>query len=74
MSFSFWSDEDRLFVPRMLGWSINFKFIAKKLGWINAPSTETLGEDVVHADSDRPSVDREERLRRSIEQSRLEDK
>ena len=40
MSFSFWSDEDRLFVPRLLGWSINFKYIAKKLGWIKTTAPE----------------------------------
>ncbi len=72
MSFSFWSDEDRLFVPRMLGWSINFKFIAKKLGWIrstvvDAPQQNEEGPRSVEPES------REDRLKRAVERSRTED-
>jgi len=71
MSFSFWSDEDRLFVPRLLGWSINFKFIAKKLGWIKPSASEI--EPPTHQDPETSSETREERLRRAIERSRSED-
>jgi len=71
MSPSFWSDENRLFVPRLLGWSINLKYVAKRLGWIK---TET---DLAETDRSRlqeaPSESsREERLRRAIEDSRTE--
>ena len=70
MNFSFWSDEDRLFVPRMLGWSINFKYIAKRLGWIKASPVDAAppASEEIQA----PSESREERLRRAIERSRSE--
>ena len=71
MSFSFWSDEDRLFVPRLLGWSINFKFIARKLGWIKTPAGED--EPAASENLETPPESREERLRRAIERSRSED-
>ena len=71
MNFSFWSDEDRLFVPRLLGWSINFKFIAKKLGWIKTPTPEI--EPPATDETETSSETREERLRRAIERSRSED-
>ena len=71
MSFSFWSDEDCLFVPRLLGWSINFKFIAKKLGWIKPSASEI--EPPTHQDPETSSETRKERLRRAIERSRSED-
>jgi len=71
MSFSFWSDEDRLFVPRMLGFSINFKYIAKKLGWIKSARTEP--ESPPSDETSRPPETREDRLRRAIERSRAED-
>jgi hypothetical protein len=71
MNFSFWSDEDRLFVPRLLGWSINFKYIAKKLGWIKTSTSEA---ELPAPDEPEPSSEtREERLRRAIERSRSED-
>jgi len=70
MSFSFWSDEDRLFVPRMLGWSINFKYIAKKLRWIKPQAIETESPELGEAQTSAES--REDRLRRAIERSRFE--
>ena len=71
MNSSFWSDEDRLFVPRLLGWSINFKFIAKRLGWIKTPSPAAPQESVEAAPSGET---REARLRRAVERSRSEDR
>ena len=72
MSFGFWSDEDRLFVPRLLGWSINFKFIAKRFGWIKPTSESSSPEDDPQIES--APANREERLRQAIEDSRYEDK
>ena len=71
MNFSFWSDKDRLFVPRLLGWSINFKYIAKKLGWIKPPVHEA--EPAGPEEHEASSETREDRLRRAIDRSRHED-
>ena len=67
---SFWSDEDRWFVPRALGfgYSLNLKYLAKRLGWIRRPA------DIPPSD-ERPSPEaetREVRLRRQIESSKYE--
>jgi len=73
MRLSFWSDENRLFVQRRigLGWSVNFKYIARKLGLVkdsprlineNKPKSETSAES--HQD----------RLRKQIEASKYEEK
>ena len=70
MNSSIWSDEDRLFVPRLLGWSINFKYIAKKLGWIKVAAPE--GELSPSDEPELTSESREDRLRRAIERSRTE--
>lgn len=75
MRLSFWSDEDRWFVPRALGlgYSLNLKYVAKRLGWIKPSAnpaearSETLG--------DAPQIEtesREDRLRKQIEASRFE--
>jgi hypothetical protein len=76
MSPSFWSDEDRWFVPRTfgLGYSLNLKYVAKRLGWIKSPQPpEATGPNrSEHADSERPSS-REDRLRERIEASKYED-
>jgi len=77
MNFSFWSDEDRLFVPRLLGWSINFKYIAKKLGWIKPSPTNAPADgarDDSAASEDASPMTREERLRRAADASRYEDR
>ncbi len=75
MASSLWSDEERWFVPRRfgLGYSINLKYVAKRLGWIRAstadgPETHEPVEEEPRAES------REERLRRQIEASKYEDK
>ena len=70
MNLSFWSAEDRLFVPRLLGWSINFKFIARKLGWIKSVMSETEPDE--SNEPKLPSESREDRMRRAIERSRSE--
>ena len=70
MNFSFWSDEERLFVPRLLGWSINFKLIARKLGWIK-PRMDLIRPPGYEGD-EASSESRVDRLRRAIEQSRHE--
>ena len=76
MNFSFWSDEDRWFVPRAfgLGYSLNFKYLAKKLGWIKPSVNDTAHE----ASADHGEVDEsasgEDRLRKAIEESRFEDR
>ena len=72
MSPSFWSDENRFLVPRLGGWSINFKFVAKKLGWIKTQAAHTDNATPVN-DGAEPQ-DREERLRKAIEESRYEDR
>ena len=68
--FNLWSDEDRLFIPRLLGWSINFKYIARKLGWVKPLAATPSAADRPEQQEPRTS---EDRLRRSIERSRYED-
>jgi len=72
MRLSFWSDEDRWFVPRAfgLGYSLNLKYVAKRLGWIKTRAEETAAEH------DQPTAvpkTREQRLREQIEASKYED-
>lgn len=71
MTFSFWSDEDRLFVSRHLGlgWSVNFKYIARKLGLIkNSPQPNSEDEKET-----APGLKGgEDRLREQIEASKYE--
>jgi hypothetical protein len=76
MKWSFWSDEDRWFVPRAfgLGYSLNLKYVAKRLGWIKPTSGETPAAE--HDRTEPPtdvSSTREERLRERIESSKYED-
>jgi len=72
MKLNLWSDEERLFIPRIGGWTINFKHIARKLGWVKPVP---LGEEAEKTDLpvDAPETS-EERLRRSVENSRFEDR
>ena len=76
MRLSFWSDEERWFVPRAfgLGYSLNLKYVAKRLGWIR-PAPEEAPE--TERDRTEPPGDvsrtREERLRERIESSKYED-
>ena len=72
MKLNLWSDEDRLFIPRIGGWSINFKHIARKLGWVKALP---LKSDAVNPDlADETPETSEDRLRRSVERSQFEDR
>lgn len=73
MAFSFWSDEDHLFVARRIGfgWSINFNYIARKLGLIKGASHSIDKE----APKSEPSAESQQnRLRRQIETSKYEEK
>ena len=72
MKLNLWSDEERLFIPRIGGWTINYKHIARKLGWVKPLP---LGKEAEEMDSpvDAPETS-EERLRRSVERSRFEDR
>ena len=71
MSPKLWSDEDRLFIPRMGGWTINFKHVARKFGWVKTPPAKVKAVD---ADVVEESAENQEaRLRRSVRRSRFED-
>jgi hypothetical protein len=75
VSFSFWSDEDRWFVPRAfgLGYSLNLKYVAKRLGWIKTPVVGSASaSDLPPAERAEPKT-REARLREQIESSKYED-
>ncbi len=78
MKLSFWSDEERLFVQRRIGfgWSLNFKFIAKKLGLIKStsPRDSEGGSHPEQSGEKREQESRAERLKRQIEDSRYEDR
>ena len=73
MNFSFWNDEDRLFVSRRigLGWSINSKYIARRLGLVKE-SPQLTGEQAPK--SETTLENREDRLRKQIEASKYENK
>jgi hypothetical protein len=75
MNVSFWSDENRWFVPRRLGfgYSFNFKYMAKKLRWIKPTATDDASAEADATQNDLPETP-EERLRRSIDDSRYEDR
>jgi len=71
MKLNLWSDEERLFIPRIGGWTINFKYLARKLGWVKTQVSPKPAEDTDgSADAAETS---EDRLRRSVERSRFED-
>ena len=72
MKLSFWSDEDRLFVFWGLGASLNFKFVAKKLGFIKTPSSSASTEEITQPE--RNSHSPTDRLRKHIEASKYEEK
>jgi len=71
MPLNLWSDEDRLFIPRLGGWTINFKYIARKLGWIKPadPSTDLEEPGDTASLPETP----EERLKKAVDRSRYED-
>ncbi|MEN6368222.1 MAG: hypothetical protein ABFD77_00800 [Thermotogota bacterium] len=74
MNLSLWSDEDRWFVPRTfgLGYSLNLKYVVKRLGWIKTSTPPELtaptraGEGPAHPES------RQDRLRRQADESKYE--
>lgn len=69
MSCNLWSDEDRLFIPRIGGWTINFKSIARRLGWIKpSPLNQEAEKTGLPVNASETA---EERLRRSVERSRF---
>jgi hypothetical protein len=74
---SFWSDENRWFVPRKLGlgYSLNLKYVAKRLGWVKAGRVEVPPaiDSTEHEDSKAETMTREQRLRERIESSKVED-
>ena len=71
MSLNLWSDEERLFIPRLGGWTINFKYIARKLRWVKPLPSKSEAATADPAD-EAPETS-EDRLRRSVERSRFED-
>ena len=77
VKLSFWSDEDRWFVPRAfgLGYSLNLKYVAKRVGWVKAGRAEEprASDPSEHEDSKAETVTREQRLRSRIESSKYED-
>jgi len=75
MKLSFWSDEDRWFVPRSLGlgYSLNLKYVAKRLGWIrSSTSAAEAGSETLAEAPQIETESREDRLRKQIERSRFE--
>jgi len=78
MKLSFWSDENRWFVARAfgLGYSLNLKYAAKRLGWIKPTFDEPAAGDRPPSavDDTIRTESREDRLRRQIEASRYEDR
>ena len=76
MKLSFWSDEERWFVPRALGlgYSLNLKYVAKRLGWIKAsPPPVTLEKTAEVLEAQPKSTSHEDRLREQIEASKYEE-
>ena len=73
MDFSFWSDEDRLFVSRRFGfgWSINFKYIARRLGLVR-DKPGPISADTPQ--SERSKGSRQDRVRAQIEASKYEER
>ena len=70
MDLPFWSDQDRPFVVWALGITVNFKFIARRLGLVKAATSVHKTEAIKESVPTRKS--REDRLRRQIEASKYE--
>jgi len=71
MELPFWSDKDHLFIAWALGITVNFKFIAKKLGLV-----KTAGQSVHKGEvprSEPVSLSQKDRLREQIEASKYEE-
>ena len=72
MKLPFWSEQDRPFVVWALGITVNFKFIARKLGLVQATASARKPEELRGSVSAQES--RQDRLRRQIEASKYEEK
>ncbi len=70
MELPFWSDQDRPFVVWALGITVNFKFIARRLGLVKAAASVRKPAQIM--DSVPAQESREDRLRRQIEASKYE--
>lgn len=75
MNWSFWSDEERWFVPRRfgLGLTFNFKQLARRLGWVQRPAVASQETGVDAAEAAKPA-DAAARLRERIEASKYEER
>jgi hypothetical protein len=74
MNWSFWSDEDRWFVPRRLGlgYSLNLKYLAKRLGWIKRAAPAASSKQVAPEHDREREESRQDRLRRQADESKYE--
>jgi len=72
MQLPFWSEQDRPFVVWALGITVNFKFIARKLGLVQTTALPQESEELREPFSVQES--RQDRLRRQIEASKYEEK
>ena len=74
MSFSFWSDEERWFVPRALGlgYSLNLKHVARKLGWVRPKASRESPAHDGAEDAESRRESRPDRLRRQADESKYE--
>ena len=74
MNFGFWSDEKRWFVPRAwgLGYSLNLKHVARKLGWIRAKASQESPVQAGAGDAESRRESRQDRLRRQADESKYE--
>jgi len=70
MELPFWSNQDRPFVVWALGITVNFKFIARRLGLVKAAASVRKPEQI--RDLVPAQESREDRLRRQIEASKYE--
>jgi len=71
MQAPFWSDEDRPFIYWGLGFALNFKWLARRLGLVKHPEEpprDVTGEPATEHRS------REERLREQVEASKYEER
>ncbi len=72
MELPFWSDKERLLVAWPLGITVNFKFIARRLGLVKPTASVRKPDELRESVPARES--RDDRLRRQIEASKYEEK